>query len=223
MADQIISFAVKGVASGIGLASESIKAHRDKKRAKSQTREAGSRSPAELSRSPSADPSLSRSADEKHPFEENDENQWALDDAQDDLLPAYSPPTTPGSLEKPIRDVKILIDIFFQKHPLPNLADLPPIPRLPYPVVLPQRRPENRSRGFIRAYAPVLMNAGIDQATFLNYLELFDKASQASPWLNAINLAGLAFSFLPMGISMAISVAIAISVKVAMEMQSRSR
>ncbi|CZR64616.1 uncharacterized protein PAC_14514 [Phialocephala subalpina] len=215
MADNIISFAVKGIAGGIGLASESISAHRANKRAKSQMREEQSKSPAPLSR-----PS---SHNEKHPFEENDEDQWALDDAQDELLPTRSPPTTPGSPEKPIRDVKVLIDIFIQSHPLPNYADLPPPPHLPYPVVLPQRRPKNRSRGFIRAYAPVLMNAGIDQATFLDYLELFDKASQASPWLNAINLAGLAFSFLPMGISMAISVAIAMSVKVAMEMQSRSR
>lgn len=215
MADRIIPFAVKGIASAIGLASESITAHKNKKRAKSQTREADSKSPAESGRSPS---------DEKsRPFEEKDENQWALDDAQEELLPAYSPATTPDATEKPIRDVKILIDIFIQAHPLPNFNDLPPAPRLPFPVVLPQRRPETRSRGFIRAYAPVLMNTGIDQATFLDYLELFDKASQASPWLNAINLAGFAFSFLPAGISMAISVAIAISVKVAMEMQSRTR
>lgn len=214
MADQIISFAVKGIAGGIGLASESISAHRANKRAKSQIRE-GSRSPAPLSRS--------SSHDEEHTLEENDEDQWALDDAQDELLPAHSPPTTLGSPEKPIRDVKVLIDIFIQAHPLLNYADLPPPPHLPFSVVLPQRRPKNRSRGFIRAYAPVLMNAGIDQATFLDYLELFDKASQASPWLNAINLAGFAFSFLPAGISMAISVAIAISVKVAIEMQSRSR
>lgn len=211
MADRILGFAVQGIAGGIGLASESIKAHNSNKRAKSQTREASVQS--------SAEGSHSSPADESHPFEENDENLRALDDAQDEILPLENP----GSHEKPIRDVKILIDIFLQKHPLPDLAGPPPIPRLPYPVVLPQRRPENRSRGFIRAYAPILMNADIDQAMFLDFLELFDKASQASPLLNAINLAGLAFSFLPFGISMAISVAIAISVKVAMEMQGRSR
>jgi hypothetical protein len=67
------------------------------------------------------------------------------------------------------------------------------------------------------------MDSGIDQTTFFEFLDLFDRASAASPWLNAINLAGLAFSFLPMGISMAISVAIGIAVKAAMEVQSRAR
>jgi hypothetical protein len=67
------------------------------------------------------------------------------------------------------------------------------------------------------------MDSRIDQTTFSDFLDLFDKASAASPWLNAINLAGLAFSFLPHGISMTISVAIGIAVKAAMEMQSRKR
>lgn len=213
MADKIISAAVKGIASGIGLASESITAHKNKKRAGSQ--------PGGEQISSQTEPNDSISSNYTYP-EEQDEDQWALDDVQDELIPALAP-TTSVSPEKPITDVKILIDMFIQTHLPPNYAELPPTPRLPYPVVLPQRRPKNRSRGFIRAYAPVLMNAGIDQASFLDYLELFDKASQASPWLNAINLAGLAFSFLPSGISIAISVAITISVKVAMEMQSRSR
>lgn len=36
------------------------------------------------------------------------------------------------------------------------------ISRLPCPVIIPQRRPESRDRGFVRAYAPNLVDSGID-------------------------------------------------------------
>ena len=48
------------------------------------------------------------------------------------------------------------------------------------PVIIPQRRPENKERGFTRAYAPALLNCGIDEATFLNFLDSLNKASQVS-------------------------------------------
>ena len=46
------------------------------------------------------------------------------------------------------------------------------------PVVIPQRRPGSKTRGFIRAYAPVLADFDIDQETFLGFLKAFHKASQ---------------------------------------------
>jgi hypothetical protein len=60
-----------------------------------------------------------------------------------------------------------LEDQFLRNHPIPRELQNQPRPtgRLPLTVVLPQRRPKDRSRGFIRAYAPVLENCGIDQAT----------------------------------------------------------
>lgn len=58
---------------------------------------------------------------------------------------------------------------------------------------------------------------------FLEFLETFRKSSEASPWLNAINLASFAASTLPHAILMAVSVAVMIGVKVAVEVQSRSR
>lgn len=50
--------------------------------------------------------------------------------------------------------------------------------RLPCPVIIPQRRPENKSRGWMLAYAPALNDCGIDQTTFLDSLGAFNKASK---------------------------------------------
>jgi hypothetical protein len=52
--------------------------------------------------------------------------------------------------------------------------------RLQYPVMIPQRRPEDKSRGWVRAYAPALMDCGIDQYTFLNFLDAFHESSKVS-------------------------------------------
>lgn len=49
-----------------------------------------------------------------------------------------------------------------------------PLPRLPCPVIIPQRRPRNKDRGFVRAYAPILGDSGIDQEVFLQFLEYLD-------------------------------------------------
>lgn len=48
------------------------------------------------------------------------------------------------------------------------------IQRLPCPVIIPQRRPRNKDRGFVRAYAPVLDDCGISQDVFLRFLEYLD-------------------------------------------------
>lgn len=53
-----------------------------------------------------------------------------------------------------------------------------PKQRLAYPVIIPQRRPGSKIRGFVRAYAPVLGDYDIDQDAFLNFLKTFHKASQ---------------------------------------------
>jgi hypothetical protein len=43
--------------------------------------------------------------------------------------------------------------------------------RLPSPIIIPQRRPENKEHCFIRDYAPALMDCSIDQTTFLHFLD----------------------------------------------------
>lgn len=59
-------------------------------------------------------------------------------------------------------------------EPSPNAVSS----KLKYPVIIPQRRPGTKIRGFVRAYAPVLADHDIDQDTFLRFLKTFHKSSQ---------------------------------------------
>lgn len=55
-----------------------------------------------------------------------------------------------------------------------------PLPKIPCPVVIPQRRFRKRSHGFVRAYAPVLADCDICQDTFLKFQEDFDRINMVS-------------------------------------------
>ena len=204
----LIGIAVKGVSAGIGLASESAKARKEKRRSK-ETGEIDCDNsfltPQEL-----ADRGAAR---------DRDEEQWELDEAQDEVVGGLSLKN-----KEPTRDISRLVHEFSRKYPPPAYPDGQlASPRLPFPVILPQRRPKDRSRGFVRAYAPVLDDCGIDQTMFLEFLETFHESSQASPWINAINMASFAGVMLPDGISIAVSAAVMIATNVAKQVQSRHR
>lgn len=242
-----LGFYAKSIAAGIGLASESIHAHKEKKKktkmaATDETHQHQSQAPyGEQTRSvpPPAyyysaeQPFIPKlegegshlsqkesSGEGRRAQEDGDEEQWDLDDAQDDLL--RREPVHPN--KRPFaRDPKRMVQYFFDDYPLPQEIQSPG--RLTLPVVLPQRRPKDRTRGFIRAYAPELMNAGIDQDMFLDFLETFNTATQASPWMNAINMAGIALLPLHLapGIGQAATVALYLTVEIMKNMQSRKR
>ena len=125
-----------------------------------------------------------------------------MDDAQDEIAERERVNVKKRPLE---RDPKKLTQNFIDDYPVPQGNQHG---GLTLPVVLPQRRPKQRSPGFIRAYAPELQNAGIDEPIFLDFLETFDSASQASPWLNAINLVGFVFLPLAPGIGQAATVSL---------------
>ncbi|TGO52103.1 hypothetical protein BOTNAR_0335g00140 [Botryotinia narcissicola] len=146
--------------------------------------------------------------------EEGDEEAWALDEAAD-----KSGPVTPS--EESTQDANELVDVFVRNHPPPAYSAEKP--KLPCPVILPQRRPRDKKRGFVRAYAPVLEDCGIDQASFLDFLKTFYYASKSSPWLQVINAAAGIVGFVPGPITMGVSIATQFAVGVAMELQSRSR
>ncbi|KAE9372814.1 hypothetical protein N431DRAFT_505122 [Stipitochalara longipes BDJ] len=233
----LIGFTVKGIASGIGLISESVHAHKEAKLRKKERESA--------TRTNSGDPSFMPDSSvetqvENHESEASTgnpngpepprdldhlEEEWELDDAQDDILPPYatSPPSADrsGANGAPSTALEItdrfLIGMPSHQH-TSNLQT-----QLPCPVVLPQRRPKDRSRGFIRAYAPVLEPCGISQAEWLAFLDTFQKASEANPWIQAINLASFATSAVPMPglIAMAISTAISVVANVATEFHGR--
>lgn len=117
--------------------------------------------------------------------EDDDEAYWELDEAAArEEAPGYEESDSPeyeakegGSKAKEEKiDVHKLVKKFLSAHPAPSRA--PPLHPLSCHVIIPQRRPHSKSRGFVRAYAPVLNDAGIDQATFMDFLETFQKASQ---------------------------------------------
>ena len=148
------------IGNGIGLASEYAA---QRKRSKSQPK----------SPSPNPESTQPTSADDaaaaEHTGESDDEEAWALDAAQED----EEPQAAKLDIQK-AKTVKQLLDAFATLHPPPT----PPraTANLPMPVVLPQRRPKHRDRGFVRAYAPVLADQGIDQALFFDFLDGFEKA-----------------------------------------------
>lgn len=101
-------------------------------------------------------------------------------------------------------------------------SSLPPGP-LRYPVILPQRRPKNRARGFVRAYAPDLMEVGIDQATFMAFLDGFEKSVSKSPLLGVVNLAGGLAGLIPSYIAPPIGIAVQLTAGVAQEVLNRKQ
>ena len=144
-------------------------------------------------------------------MEVEDEWSWALDDAQTEL----------GEDESEIVPRYESADAFISTHPIPEGAAH--LGRLPLPVVLPQRRPKARARGFVRAYAPVLENAGIDQKTWLSFLDLFQKSSAANPLLDAINLAAFAGFAVPHFGGAALGIIIGQMVNLAKEFDARGK
>ena len=221
---------VKGIGSGIGLAAE---ANADRKERKAQ-REGRSPSPNPLAaprstdgRSPSPNPASDKSSKEKEAFEESSsgseddaEEVWALDDAGQDLA---SPPAYDDIRMDTLVDPTMAAQTFLQSHHMSSPPSIQYQP-LPAPVILPQRRPKNKQRGFVRGYAPLLGEcSGIDQQTFLDFLVSFDKASKASPVFDVINLACFAVGFIPNPIAMGVTIAVQVANNTAKEVQSRYR
>ena len=119
----------------------------------------------------------SEDEESKAAFGQVDEADWELDEAGEDYADKEN---TSGEQQAGVGE---LVQSFVEQHPPPYT---PAKGRLPCPVIIPQRRPKDKSRGFVRAYAPVLSDCGIDQATFLDFLKSFHKASQVTFFLIAL-------------------------------------
>ena len=137
---------------------------------------------------------------------DQDEAIWQLDDVVESVRPrtqthgetiaaamAEETPDTPApepdeAEEKKIKQREALArELVAMAGPVPDLAQ-----RLPCPVIVPQRRPRNKDRGFVRAYAPVLDDCGISQDVFLQFLEYLDAVNHvglpAFRWLIILTL-----------------------------------
>ncbi|KAI1632130.1 hypothetical protein F4809DRAFT_656817 [Biscogniauxia mediterranea] len=136
-----------------------------------------------------ASPSSHPGYDDDDDDDLTDDEDWALalDEAQQ--AEGIVPGDAHHQQQQQQQDGKINIDQFVAqfivRHPPPTR----PAGHLPMPVILPQRRPESRHRGFVRAYAPVLGECGIDQATWLEFLDGFEKSIDGNSWFHVLNAA----------------------------------
>ena len=118
---------------------------------------------------------------------------------------------------------KQALDSFINAHPVSTNASPTKSPdgHLSCPVVIPQRRPGNKDRGFIEAYAPALEQFGIQQDEFINFIKATNKAVRASKWLGAIQLAAMGTGFVPNSIALGVSVAVQIVAGVIAKAETR--
>lgn len=215
--------AIQGIAATIGLASESIHYHKQKRVSQQSQRDSIPRSLSNYDCIPSMNafdisPSPSEVESQQRLPTQVDEVAWALDEVRDDIRsnngktepPGHSPPGSPKLAES------FLQGHASAKHPAAS-------GRLELPVVITQRRPKARTRGFIRAYAPILQNVGIDQETFLDFIDQLNKAVEPSPWISAIDLASLAGHAFPEPIHLMISASALTATQITAEVVSRSK
>lgn len=138
----------------------------------------------DLSKSTDEKLTLNREDSEEDEYLERDQDEaiWQLDEtARDVALPTYSEiePASPVADEteetKEKKEEAMVRSIVQLAGPVNSTA------RIPYPVIIPQRRPGNKDRGFVHGYAPVLADCGIGQEAFVGFLEAFHKASKVCP------------------------------------------
>lgn len=180
----------RGISTTIGLAAEKYHDHKDRKAALSIQEQSTSQ--------PSAtQPQNSRAV--------TDEEDWALDEAADPFSQQTSNEAHNVESETTVEE---LVQDSIVTHPQesPNQP-----PRLQYPIIIPQRRPGTKTRGFARAYPPDLNAFGIDQESFLKFLKNFHSASQASPFLQAIFISASAISPIHGSLTFAISLSVQIA------------
>ncbi|KAF2084457.1 hypothetical protein K490DRAFT_68765 [Saccharata proteae CBS 121410] len=144
--------------------------------------------------------------------EVHEDELWELDEAQSEI--ANETPTE-NHAAAAVKDEDAL-SRFPMDSSNPSVTG-----RLSLSVILPQRRPKDRNRGFIRAYAPVLQECGIDQATWINFFDAFNKSTAADPRLNAINLASIGGFFLPAGAGIPVGWAINSMARISLQLDGR--
>ncbi|KAI2627810.1 hypothetical protein GGR54DRAFT_590517 [Hypoxylon sp. NC1633] len=142
----------------------------------------------------------------------DEEEEWDMDDAQEEVRADHY--RNYGQQHDQTLD-SIIENV--------GSSQLPVVPgsRLPYPVILPQRRPKQRDRGFIRAYAPDLMRCGIDAQTFMAFLDGFDKATAAAPWVGVLDLAGGVVGSLHYAVAPPIGLVVQVTAGIYKEIQGR--
>ncbi|KAH7065676.1 hypothetical protein BKA63DRAFT_426854 [Paraphoma chrysanthemicola] len=201
----------KGISTGIGLAGEKYHDHKGRKTALAQQDHKDGATSIQVAEF--------RQSGEKGDEIASDERIWSLDEAAG--LPSYEE----AEIQQHRPDVERTVSDLVHEVSVMRLADEEGHSReqtqLPYPIIIPQRRPGSRARGWARAYPPALDPMGLDQESFLRFLANFENAAQASPWLKTMYIAGNAVGFVPGHITLAVSLAVTIAAGTAIELQTR--
>jgi len=91
-------------------------------------------------------------------YYEDDDDDWARDETQAQLEGQETHEEVPT-----FESMDALVDNFLRKHPQPPPYAESAVERLPCPVIVPQKRPESKSHGFIRAVRALRSFAGPKQ------------------------------------------------------------
>lgn len=150
---------------------------------------------------------------------EGDEANWALDEAAEEVA-------TP-KVEDPKLKYGVLAQPTIESFSAVVMAKCPPLNHptnpLQRPVIIPQRRPGARNRGFIHAYAPDLAEKGISQEAFLSFIQTFHAAAQASPLLNVVFVSAGVVGLVPEPITLITSTVIQFAAGAAIYLQTTQR
>ncbi|KAK3630148.1 hypothetical protein LTR56_017041 [Elasticomyces elasticus] len=152
---------------------------------------------------------------------EDDEADWELDDM---IQQGHFPSTLPSYAQAQAQHCKSKNLAHESTSTGRAVLDIPRLRRpLPLPVIIPQRRPRARARGFIRAYAPVLDDCGINEATFLAFLDDFYKSTQVSCLFIVIQITAILAGFTPDLTTQVVLMGIQVAAAAAAEAQGRQR
>lgn len=161
---------------------------------------------------------LQTSKTETGPESEDDE-EWAQE--LDEVQAGEIKPSTTTESEK--QTVEELADSFTMLYPPPPYSTLDSRQPLTQPVILPQRRPGERTRGWVRGYAPVLSERGIMQDEWLKFLVGFEKAIGLNNWFHVLNFAVWAADKISVALQGVdpIAQAVAVAIHISLEMSRR--
>ena len=182
----------RGLSKAIGLSTEAYAHHQDKKKQKDAQTGAGEgavdnnplAAPTPSQGRPGSSGSNRSDTDDLH---DEDEFDWIRDETEAQLQPESRQETVSDNNQ----DVDSLVADFNGRHPLPLHANN--LAQLANPVIIPQRRPGTKFRGFVPAYAPALDACGVDERSFMDFHEGMHKAVHKQGWFHVSNIAaGLA-------------------------------
>ncbi|CAH0046984.1 unnamed protein product [Clonostachys solani] len=214
---------------GIGLAAEAIKHQKNKKAAKNAS--AGD----SISVFGTISPSNSRQTNAGNEEMYQEANRISLrctkstDKLHKDLDCLEKRPSVesgpsraviPKGVGKDPARISALVEAFLAVH-RPLVRQTPAL--LPFAVIIPQRRPESRQRGFVPAYAPCLAPCGISEDAFMQFHEFYNESLRYSNAIKVVTVAAGAAGLVPSITATVVSLTIGAAAQTAASLQSRQR